>query len=155
VPNDSFGLLRILSLGHGNSVDQVSSGRITLWIESLRMMARRPLFGYGEDQLMYIVPAAVASVHHPHNILIQIGFQWGVLGLAISLFLGVNAWAGLLARSLSPHSAMIPAFVTMNVLLFYAMFDGIFFFIYPCMMLSVLLAFGLSGPAVARPAIGA
>lgn len=141
VPPDShFGLLRILFSAEGSGADAISSGRLTLWNAALRKGMEHPLTGFGEGQFHALIPEAQRSgVHHPHNIVVQIFFQWGLIGLVCCAALGAGLWLRL-HKATRQAPELLPGMLVVNMLLFYALYDGVFFFAYPVMALAFVSA---------------
>ena len=78
------------------------TGRLYIWVETLRLITRRPFIGYGMDTLSYAFPqnnidkiAGLGSyniyVTKPHNI--YIGYAYGAGIPALLAFLSLNAFA--------------------------------------------------------------
>lgn len=70
--------------------------RLTVWREGLRMIEKRPWFGWGTGSFQSLLTSIAAesqeSIHasvakNPHNQYLNIGIQQGVLGLCALLFL--------------------------------------------------------------------
>ncbi|WP_197055114.1 O-antigen ligase family protein [Alcanivorax nanhaiticus] len=55
-----------------------SSGRSRLWLHSLLQIAERPWFGWGG---MAFAGERLISEGHPHNLFMQIAYEWGLLAL--------------------------------------------------------------------------
>lgn len=72
--------------------------RIELAKIALEQMTNRPLLGIGPMQLAHL-PNPIAA--HPHNIYFQIGAEWGVVMLALFLWLGLWLVKVLLAKASS------------------------------------------------------
>jgi O-antigen ligase len=75
---------------------RASSGfRIDLWLSSLEMVKDHPLFGIGLDNFVYLYQqvylreggAAEPNLSHPHNWILHIWLQLGLLGLGAFLWL--------------------------------------------------------------------
>ncbi|MDA0909988.1 MAG: O-antigen ligase family protein [Proteobacteria bacterium] len=60
--------------------------RWSLWAKSLALAAHYPLLGVGELNALYYLR------DYPHNIILTIACQWGVIGLACFLFVGLRAF---------------------------------------------------------------
>lgn len=76
---------KILSQGViNNSADRINfslSAREILWEKAVQMMIERPILGYGPMHF-----ASVDSIaSHPHQIILQIGSEWGVPILLLCL----------------------------------------------------------------------
>jgi O-antigen ligase len=78
-------LARVLRLGEGTG-----SARREIWAAALRAIQDSPLFGLGIDQFSHVDPARYAipqirflTLAHPHNLLLDVWLQLGVLGLIV------------------------------------------------------------------------
>lgn len=151
-PHPAYGIFRLFSsVGHDDP-NVISSGRLAFWIGSLRKFAERPLFGFGESQFIRIVPEAQSVYHHPHNVVFQLLVQWGAVGTVCTLALLAWAWWRMMVMArLSPQQSL-PAFLVLTALLVASLFDGIFYFVYPAMMVALTIALGL-GPALRQRTI--
>lgn len=93
LPNEHYGLPRILNSvqPNQNSVDEFSSGRMAIWIQTIQFWLGRPWFGYGLGQFKFLVPTAQLTYTHPHNAPIQFLFQWGLVGTVAVLVIARRA----------------------------------------------------------------
>jgi|GEM_PF-3862637 len=95
---------RLAKVGDVQDVNEFSSNRIPMYKSTLRMVMRRPLFGWGNGTWKYIYPRYARKddlikhnfwMHHPHNELLFQASQMGIVGLglflAISLFVFFRA----------------------------------------------------------------
>jgi O-antigen/teichoic acid export membrane protein/O-antigen ligase len=69
---------------------QYSSGRTSIWQDSLELLAQHPLWGVGLDGFYGSVGQA-RGIEYPHNYLLAVASEAGLLGLAL-LTLTVFAW---------------------------------------------------------------
>jgi O-antigen ligase len=69
---------------------QYSSGRTSIWEGSLELLAQHPLWGAGLDGF-YGTLGQSRGIVHPHNYLLAVAAETGLLGLAL-LTLTVLAW---------------------------------------------------------------
>lgn len=63
-----------------------SSGRVALWEHAIAQIAQRPWFGWGG---MAFAGELLIKEGHPHNLFLQLGYEWGV-----PVMLGVTALLG-------------------------------------------------------------
>lgn len=79
------------------------TGRIYIWIETLKLVMERPILGYGLDTLMYYFPhdnleargnlTTVTVVDKPHSLYVGIIYGTGILGfIGFILFAILTAW---------------------------------------------------------------
>lgn len=148
-PAPAYGLLRMRDSVGLDSPDAVSSGRLGMWSGTARQIGDRPLFGHGEAQFL-ATPMGLDMYHHPHQSILQTLHQWGVAGLALVSLLAAWLWP-LMRRGARARPDLMPLFLVANMLLVYSLYDGIFFFVYPAMMLSGLCG-ALAGAGVAQGA---
>jgi O-antigen ligase len=151
VPDKHFGLTRIAQSLGGTTVEGVTSSRLGIWRATWDAIAERPLFGHGQGQFGSTVPEARGlEINHPHNLVLQITFDWGVVGAicfaAIFLYF---IWGCLKAVSDNP-GRQLPAFLVCASLITMSFYDGAFFFTYPIMMSIVALAW-IAGTEAAPP----
>ena len=78
-----------------DEISDVGHGRMKLWIQGLKMIPKRPVFGYGPEMLDEELAEAM-WVDRPDNELIQYGIFLGIPGLAFYLialiWLFINQW---------------------------------------------------------------
>jgi hypothetical protein len=86
-----------------------TSGRIEIWRQTVIAILDRPWFGHGEAQFRTTVEAALGVYNHPHNILLQIFFQWGVVGTVAFILLVMRPLRPFLA-----HQAISKTFMTLR-----------------------------------------
>lgn len=115
------------------------SGRLAIWKEALELWWTRPILGFGETQFRWIATTARERINHPHNGLVQVLFQWGLAGLAgLAVLMG-----SLLARTRkiwTRRAESLPAIVALSGLFASSFVDGVFYFLYPRMVIAVGLA---------------
>jgi O-antigen ligase len=83
-----------------NPLRQTGGFRIALWLSSLEMLRDHPLFGVGLDNFGHLYRqfylresgAAEPSLSHPHNWILHVWLQLGLLGLAGFAWLIARAW---------------------------------------------------------------
>lgn len=142
-PHPLFGLWRIFSNYDG--LDEASSGRIAMWLDTLRAIGERPWFGYGEGQFRLVVSQSQGVYNHPHNSLLQIALQWGGVGLACALAIaGSIAWRICSVARRDPE--LTPALLVAAALAVFSLYEGTLFHPYPIMMLALAIAFLLGRP---------
>lgn len=136
-----FGVFRIFySVAEGSSADDMSSGRLLTWLGTLRKIAERPLFGWGEGQFRTVVPEAWGEFNHPHNFILQSLLQWGVVGTAAFLGLVGMTILRLIPGSRFNREQTTPALLVAGTLVAYACFEGTLFHPWPIMVLGLSVA---------------
>jgi putative inorganic carbon (HCO3(-)) transporter len=83
--------------------------RWQVWQSTLRMIAERPLFGFGLDTFRLVFPQfqtwdlireqGRSAFDRPHNDLLQVGFSLGLVGLAIFIWLVLTFFTAVLRDS--------------------------------------------------------
>ena len=116
-----------------------------MWADTLETIAERPVFGFGEGQFRKVADASHGRFNHPHNIVLQLLVQWGIVGaiLAVALLYRVIARAHLAARR--SVRDLLPAWMVTVAVLTLAMYEGAMFHPYPLSVLALALAYLLSG----------
>ncbi len=93
------------------SLDGVSTGRIALWSKTIEALSHHglALTGAGGNGFVRLGLYAPGPIFHPHNLLLQMITDWGVVGLFLfCLFV----WRSGVARiSHSPHGAVVVALI--------------------------------------------
>jgi tetratricopeptide (TPR) repeat protein len=109
--------------GHGAG----GSGRFTIWGNALRVFLSSPIWGNGPSSMrvLYAVEAGVPpgfAASHAHNILLQIGGELGVIGLALVFWCVllllrtfIRAWTSV-SKSRLPRLAGYAAVVTASAI---------------------------------------
>ncbi len=115
-----------------------SSGRLTLWIESIEKIKQKPVFGWGVGQFSQFGPTDTLGLLHPHNFPLQILFQGGVLSFLLSILIVIPAlrcwsWPELQGIGLSGTGSVAGIIV-------YSMYDGTLYFSYPIMIFLLAIA---------------
>ena len=146
-PDPHYGFWRLGASVGAPSLNDLSSNRIAIWHDAWDSFLSRPLFGFGEAQFGFVRPEIGVAYLHPHNILLQLLFQWGIVGSAIVAALSVifiRACRGLAAGT---AEMVIPAAFVALVIAIYSLFDGALFHTYPTMMFAFSISILVSGKA--------
>lgn len=126
------------------NIDSISSGRLVMWKDAAQMIAQRPL-GHGSDQFKYTAKSAKGASRHPHNALLQIFFEWGVIGGAAFLFLIALIMRIIIEDVIAGKSQAIFLLPTIAASLF-ALMDGLIFYALPIALLCLLIALQIHKP---------
>lgn len=140
VDHFAFGLDRILGLAtQVASGDNVDSGRVAIWMRTIELLKVMPLWGYGDGQFIHIYDGP-GRFAFPHNVLLQLWFQWGWIGGTLAI--GLLAWLGLAAfkRTLADPDHCLPAFMILAVIGGYGMIDGPFYDTLPMLFFAIAAA---------------
>ena len=89
-----------------NPLRQTGGFRLELWLSSIEMVRDHPLLGVGLDnfaylyQQVYVREAALAepNLSHPHNWVLNVWLELGLLGLVAFVWLLLRAWRGARAQ---------------------------------------------------------
>ena len=138
--NPSFGIFHRLATTDYSNLDTASSGRLAIWNYTLPYIFEHPWFGYGADQYRYAVEHPSMQINHPHNLILQLLFQWGVIGAAcfMSLLMALWVWSVKLTMQIGQNAA--PAFVIFSTILTYSMIDGTLNYPLPIMLACIAVA---------------
>lgn len=142
-PSPVYGWGRLFGSVAKESVNDLSTGRLTIWSGTLRVFLERPLFGFGESQFRYVVPESLEVFNHPHNSLIQLLLQWGLVGAICVLALASEQLRTFVRLSRERQEESLPAALVLAGLLAFSLYEGSLYHPYPVMMISLALAFVL------------
>ena len=119
--------------GHERDLNEAMTGRLDIWQNSLAMIAAHPVTGVGVRNFRYAYPHfAPANDHfvvaencgdgvgacHPHQIVLEILTETGIVGLLLWLtgvVIAVRAWRGVGQRA---QQAAFPVTLSLGVMLF-------------------------------------
>ncbi len=107
---------------------ELSSGRMEVWLETMRLIGEQPWLGYGGFQFQQINTAAEGMYKHPHNGPLQFLFDWGLLGGAAILLLIGFAYVHLLLNKRIESGLRTFGLLGASTMLAFAMLDGILFY---------------------------
>lgn len=126
------------------STDAMTSGRLTLWTNALRVAAEYPLLGSGAGSSWWLVPLDGFYHVQPHNAVVQFLLNWGLIPTipALALLLGATWHAHCIARR---HRELLPVILMLDCLLSMSLFDGMLHFAQ-----FVMLIFGCLAICLAR-----
>ena len=145
-PHPMFGPLRMLV---SSSSDDPGSGRTEIWLGTLRVFRDKPLFGYGESQFRLLVPEVHGAYNHPHNWMLQILFQWGLVGAFCYFALAALVWIHFERSVRDLGDSALPAYLVAISLLVYALYEGTLYDPYPIAMLALAITWAIA--AASRP----
>ena len=148
-PDGHYGMARMSQSLARSGADAVSSGRSAIWTGTLRTIGERPLFGYGESQFRLMVAQGGGNFNHPHNVILQIALNWGIVGAFCFFLLAAAIWWKCFVRSRLDPVRLASAFLMVNALLIYSLWDGAFYYPYPIMMIALGVAYMLTNEGAA------
>ncbi len=85
-PAPVFGLYRMFN--KMQETDNVSSGRVQFWQDTIAEISKNPWLGYGTGRFRGNMDAVYGTgLNHPHNFILQFTYDWGVFGAGAALIL--------------------------------------------------------------------
>ena len=85
-PSPAFGLIRMFD--KMQETDNVSSGRMQFWIDTIGEISKHPWLGYGSGRFRENMHQMYGTnLNHPHNFILQFTYDWGIFGAAAILSL--------------------------------------------------------------------
>lgn len=114
-----------------NAIAEVSTGRTRLWSAGLQGFLERPLTGHGGDnQISRQYAERTVGINNVlHNTILEVAFQYGLVGLALYFFLQIRivqayfkVQTGINKRPMEDDGVFLLPFLTYFSLLFSALF---------------------------------
>lgn len=145
--------VRVMSSG----IEDISSGRNHIWIDSLAKIAERPFFGHGPEAYR-ISGCCNRTVFQSHNFVLQFVMEFGIVGCALFLLLAwklVSALGGpaRIWRTATNCTETAILLSMLGAFLAFAMIDGLLYHPVPLMAFATicgLLAASLYNQDAAR-----
>lgn len=147
-----FGVDRMVESLRASTPEAMSAFRFSMWEGAWQAFLARPWFGYGEGQFGNVVPQPQGIYLHPHNVVLQSLFQWGVVGTIVLLGLGAVAVGHVRSALKTGQSGLLPAVLVCAGLFVFSLYDGALFHVYPVMMFAFALAFIIGSTQRAKTA---
>ena len=149
VPDPRFGpdniFFRINPMADGEADYLANRGEI--WRQTMAMIPDRMWFGYGEGQFIGLVSATEQKLNHPHNLFLQLLFQWGVFGtLAVAAYLGALVLPKIGNILRAERVGLVAAGVAIGLGAL-SMVDGPFFYSLPLSVFVLCIAALAASPA--------
>lgn len=147
VDTGSLNLFRIFDLfinTEGRELNTVSSFRMVIYTEALSYWWNTsPFLGLGADGFYFIVPAIgdVEAIAHPHSILIQLLFSFGIPGLLLPSYLFILISIKIIK---SKEKSTKVFYLSLISILILSLFDGILYHAYGLLLSSIIAAICLS-----------
>lgn len=114
-----------------SSLRTFDSGRLKIWLGAARWIAGHPLFGKGVEAYQ-LSGCCDRTVSQPHNVVLQLLMQFGLVGSAVIAALGWRAvrslggWRQVMTLALATVENRVLAAILTGYVAF-AMIDGLFF----------------------------
>jgi O-antigen ligase len=144
-PDPSYGVMRMINASDVRQSSDISSSRTIVWQHTIEDIAQAPLAGHGAGRFLSNMDAKYRyDLDNPHNFVLQFGYDWGILGLAIVLLLLVFGSVKLFKLPIISPLATFCAVSGLMLMLSIGMLEGMFY--HP---LKMLLASALIAPAFA------
>ena len=121
-PNSAFGLVRSES---GQLGSTFTTGRYDIWLKTIALIAQRPLLGWGESAIMWLLPNDAGN-QQPHNALLQMLLSWGAVATAAALYLIYRLARVLVGSSRNERIAITPTGVLVGLAVMSSV-DGILY----------------------------
>jgi O-antigen ligase len=107
-----------------------SSGRTEFWKDAAGLILDRPFFGYGGGHFQFVSDAAKNTYRHPHDFILQVMFDWGVVGGGAFLGLLALAWVIISGVRKDGDRVTNTGLIGAVCMLSFALIDGILFYPY-------------------------
>ena len=144
-PNPSYGVMRMINASDVRQSSDISSSRTIVWQHTIEEIAQAPLLGHGAGRFLGNMDAKYRyDLDNPHNFILQFGYDWGILGLAVALLLLILGSVRLFKLPTISPLATFCAVSGLMLMLSIGMLEGMFY--HP---LKMLLASALIAPAFA------
>ena len=155
--NGSLGVKRWIDKFDGGiintDINNISSGRMRIWKTTFIHIFEKPLLGFGPDGFIYLQPNPAPELVHPHNLLLQLAIEWGVIGLVLFIIIGIYLIV-ISLKKINKESSDNMNFARITglwLLLDYVVFgliDGTFYHPFSLLFLAIASAMAVQGIAV-------
>jgi len=125
------------------TINNISSGRLDIWFKGIDLTITSwlsTIFGLGPEA--YVRFRETPSFVHPHNAIVQLFMEFGLLGLTVLYMLIMKFIKNALNIVKSP--TVIAIFSALAALSLYSLVDGIIYHASPLMLTSLFIAYILS-----------
>ena len=118
-----YGILRLIrSLELKEKGVDITSGRIDIYTEAIEVIKNNP-FGIGIwgylSEIQYATKALGYRLgYYPHNIFIEIGMHWGLVGLIIFIIIILKVGYRIIIMENSSYKLLLIALILLNTKLF-------------------------------------
>ncbi len=140
VPHPIYGIFGATGIAdvEASVEHDASSGRAETWLETIKKIEEKPVFGWGIEQYSALGPTFQHGMRHPHNFPLQILFSGGIISTllaALIIFPALRRWRW-------PYRDGIGLAGTGCVvgIIIYSMYDGTLFLSYPIMLCILAIA---------------
>lgn len=145
-PDAAFGL-RIMPDTVGGS--DYSNSRIWIWTDTIKLFLARPLTGWGEGSVIWLLSFNGVNFAHPHNTPLQMVQSWGAPAACAAFYLIGRLWFVLQRRG-AQSGWMLPLLMAFDTLLIMSLVDGVFYHARLVMLVTLVGATSLRAPQAQR-----
>jgi len=142
LPSGDFGILRrIANDVNSNSLNDLSTNRLTIWADAYSVFLDRPIFGYGVAQYRHITQnPELVKMEQAHNIVLESLMSFGLVGTVALVFLLGKIWFTAAFRLRSNQSlATLPVFLISTTLLVHGLVSGTYYQIHSVFIIAISL----------------
>ena len=142
VPSVDYGLLgRVGKTMNSNTLDGISTGRLTVWSDAYHIFLERPIFGHGVAQYRHITESIeLVKLEQVHNILFESLMSFGLVGTVFLVFLLGKIWVSAAVRLSGTQSLVtVPMFLIATSLLVHGLVSGTYYHIHSVFMIAISL----------------
>jgi O-antigen ligase len=125
-PANNMGLARTVI---ATTQHEVSTGRVSIWKQTVHAIEARPVFGWGEGQFRWVAP--FYSMQQPHELVVQILLAWGAVGLLLLIVCGFYFARRAIPVARADESALAAPFLGMTAIFLFALYDGALYHLLP------------------------
>ena len=112
-------------------LNDFSSSRLAIWVETLKAVADQPLMGYGPGQFKSIITSSGGVLAQPHNIALQLLFHWGLVGSLCLVLVMIGALHNTSIHALRDSPPELSAALVLVGLGALSLVDGALFYPFP------------------------
>lgn len=138
--NASFMLFDYLDGNVVGNTEQISGGRLSLWIGTYEKWLKAPWFGWGSGSTFWEVYVMDWTHTQPHNFILQFLISWGLVGAAGAIWLIVTTTVAAHRRVLAKPQTW-PLLAGLYSLLIMALLEGMLH--YPRFIMLIMMLYAL------------
>lgn len=148
LPMVSYGLIpTLLKTVEASSGDDATGGRLSMWRDAFDYFTQHPVIGHGFDHYRYLTEGTETEWLHPHNIVLQLLVDLGIVGALCVAGALLFYWARGLGKALADRDpTRIGAFTALNALVAMSVFDGTLYHPETTTLVAVLFGMLLAHP---------
>jgi len=147
LPDNNYGLVSSITESQDADLNRSSGGRLTLWTGTLDHVLDKPLIGHGFDQFRYVYKGEPEGTIQPHNAVLQLFFDFGLIGGSAAILLLLSLWWRAVGDCTTPgREWKLPAVMVLNTMAVTALFDGSLYHAEPLALIALSLGILLSQP---------